>query len=56
MLDRRLQMLREILISEETYLNELETLLMVTYTPTHKNALVDSGILNVIIIFDQTNK
>ncbi|KAF5902463.1 active breakpoint cluster region-related protein-like, partial [Clarias magur] len=28
MLDRRLQLLREILISEETYLNELETLLM----------------------------
>ncbi|TSL41021.1 Active breakpoint cluster region-related protein [Bagarius yarrelli] len=28
MLDRRLQLLREILFSEETYLNELETLLM----------------------------
>lgn len=36
MLDRRLQLLKEILTSEETYLNELETLLMVVHTTMYK--------------------
>ena len=34
MLDRRLMVLRTILDSERIYLNELETLLMVTHTHT----------------------
>lgn len=54
MLDRRLQLLKEILTSEETYLNELETLLMVIHTTIfkqiHRMLLLYSFLCSFVLI------